>query len=123
MEKDCWWNSARDKTEWDRSLGTSKEEQGVETPPQPRPHKDSCRCLYRGGFLYELCYSHSLGYALAKKSQTSMMEEWEKKQVTEEKPEEPVAKPNVPFVDFVDTADNVKVEIVEPTNETPTATS
>lgn len=45
------------KTGWNRSLGTSKKEQGILTPPAP--HKWNCGCLYIGKDLVQMCTVHT----------------------------------------------------------------
>jgi hypothetical protein len=45
-------------TKWNRSLGTSKREQGIVTPKQPRKHK--CGCWYRSGALLTTCKDHRI---------------------------------------------------------------
>lgn len=54
---------AKNKNGWDRSLGTSKKEQGIVTPPPPRYKRASdgklaCKCLFRGKELWQECYKH-----------------------------------------------------------------
>jgi hypothetical protein len=44
------------KTGWNRALGTSKREQGIITPKQPRRHK--CGCWYREGIAISFCEVH-----------------------------------------------------------------
>lgn len=43
-------------TGYDRSLGTSKKEQGIITPPQPKHHH--CGCWYLGKDLTSMCQIH-----------------------------------------------------------------
>ncbi len=53
----------KNKNGWDRSLGTSKKEQGIITLPPPRYKKFKngklkCHCLFRGKELWQECYPH-----------------------------------------------------------------
>lgn len=53
---------AKNKTGWDRSLGTSKAEQGIVRIPPPRLKKDCKKCWFRGKEPYriaEWCFIHN----------------------------------------------------------------
>lgn len=47
-------------TGWDRSLNTSKNEQGILTPPQP--HRWHCGCWFRGRDLMSMCHTHDMAF-------------------------------------------------------------
>ena len=50
------------KTGWKRELHTSKREQGIVTPPQPR--RKSCGCWFKGDDLFQYCVEHYFKYVI-----------------------------------------------------------
>lgn len=89
-------------TGWDRSLGTSKREQGIVTPPHPKFHK--CGCVFLSRKLQTLCVAHELEVRLA-------LKQMKEQEVTppEVKPEP--EKPTTPWVENVKAGENVSVQI------------
>lgn len=76
---------SKNKNGWDRSLGTSKKEQGIVTPPPPRYKRLSngklaCHCLFRGKDLWQECLQH----VMWKRQQALMQELMESMQKEEE---------------------------------------
>lgn len=103
-------------TGWDRSAGTSKKEQGILTPPQPRRHH--CGCWYRGTELWQICNPHQQGLAkiigelqrMAKEKQPQNAAEVISDQIKNAIP----TPPSTPWVENVKTAEEVKVNIITP---------
>jgi hypothetical protein len=90
-------------TGWDRSLGTSKREQGIITPKQP--HRRKCGCWFRGAEIYQLCNDHQLAIELARKRAEEMAAQ----------PTQPQPKPqSAPWTENVNTTEAVSVGIITP---------
>lgn len=93
------------KNGWDRSLGTSKEEQGIITPKQP--HRRACGCWFRGDVLYQLCDEHRFAIEAAQK----------RAEVIQQQPPKPAS---APWTENVQTSDAVSVGIVTPNEDEKT---
>lgn len=126
------------KTGWDRSLGTSKREQGIITPKAPR--RKSCGCEFRGIELFRVnwrCETHNMAVKLVTpepvaeatttKPEAPTMDFDPTMRVVEEAPKEPVVatqpveqaaaqpaqqpQPYQGFVERVNTAEDVSVAL------------
>lgn len=99
-------------TGWDRSLGTSKKEQGIITPPHP--HQWKCGCWYLGQQLLTMCKVHSDAFQNLVKNLQANRQSMKPEDIQKEIEKTPV---NKPWEENVTTGEEVHVGIVTPDDQ------